>query len=210
MDNTNENKGIYHLDRFKFNPNFRVEFLDDMGLAISNEIDRNSIPSQFEELFVRFKHLGFFEEAGTSCVLMSQVLRRILRYHGYNAWVREYVIYWVKEDKGYERILGHRDPHKQVPAGYIDAHVAVEVQGLVLDFSHVRILQDFGFSNPIAFIGSSESKFHYEYQDFGYHGKACWAPAKPPNPVVTHWKLNHKKQEMEMFHRYFQEFSFNK
>lgn len=195
-----------HLVREPWNHAFCFRWPEDVNLGISKEVNTSEMPSQFQEIFARFLRLGFIQEYGNQCVLMSAVLRRILRLHGFNAYARQYVLYWEKVDKGQQLHVGGFD--NMAETGEIDAHMAVAVDGYILDFSTKPIMERFGATAPQALIGVDDSKFHNEYQDFGLHGQACWTPARPLNPIIKHWRYNQKDLELDLSREYFGKYQF--
>jgi hypothetical protein len=195
-----------HLVRLGWNQAFFFKWPEDINLAISKEVDTNKMPSQFQEIFARFLNLGFIREYGNQCVLMSSVLRRVLRLHGFEAYARQYVLYWEKPDKGQELHIGGFD--NMAETGEIDAHMAVAVGGYILDFSARPIMERFGATAPQAFIAVDDAKFNNDYQDFGLHGQACWTPARPLNPIIKHWRYNQKDLELDLSKEYFAKYQF--
>lgn len=197
-----------HLNREKWTKNFRFDHLDEVGLALTQEVDREKIPNFMEEIYSRFWQLGLLDYAGSQCVLMSAVLRRILRLHGYNAFIRQYVLFWERPDRGYSVSVGN--PNDDSPEGQLDAHVAVACEGFILDFSQTQMINQYGYSNPRAFIGLDDSKFHNDYQSFGDYGVACWTPARPANPIIKHWQFQQREEEIRIVKDYFKRYDFGK
>lgn len=195
-----------HLIREGWNQAFHFRWPEDVNLGIAAEVDQEQMPSQFQEIFARFLKLGFIESYGDQCILMSCVLRRILRLHGFEAYARQYVLYWEKPEKGQELHIGGFD--NMAPTGSIDAHMAVSVNGYILDFSGKPIMDRYGATAPRAFIALDEPKYFNDYQDFGMHGKACWTPARPQNPIIKHWRYNQKDIEIDLSKEYFSKYQF--
>jgi len=195
-----------HLQRYTWQKNFSIDFPEDYNLAIANTVDRNNLEcSNFEELYMRFWHMGWIEKYGTSCIMMSQLLRRVLWLHGKAAHMRQVVCYWEKEEKGQLTHIGNIN--NSVPDGGIDAHVVVACKGYILDFAASAIMSEFGATAPRAFIALDE-KDDNEYQNFGMHGQSCWVRARPPHPIIKHWRYENKENEIKESKEYFKLFAF--
>jgi hypothetical protein len=203
------NNPATHLVRYGWNTAFNFNFPEDHGLGIETSIDRKDLPSQFQEIYLRFLKLGFIERFGDQCILMSCILRRILRLHGFQSSAKQVICYWSNTGKGQSTIIGipdQRGPDVPVTPSAIDAHMAVFSNGYVLDFSLSCLKREFGFIAPQALIGLDVSG--NEYQDFNISGQAAWANVSPQNPIIKHWRLNQHQLEHEMTNEYFKTFQF--
>lgn len=203
------NNPATHLVRYGWNTAFNFKHPEDYGLGIESSIDSSILPAQFQEIYYRFINLGFIERYGDQCVLMSCVLRRILRLHGYQSSAKQLICYWANEDKGQATKFGvadQRGPGEPVQNGAIDAHMAVTCNGFVLDFALKNLKKDFGFIAPQALIGLDVEGD--EYQDFGISGQAAWITVTPQNPIIRHWRLNQRELERQLTNEYFQVFQF--
>ena len=203
------NNPATHLVRYGWDTAFNFKFPEDYGLGIANDIDRSKLPSYMQEIYMRFVNLGFIEQYGDHCILMSCVLRRILRLHGFQSSAKQVICYWANEEKGQATkfgLLDQRGPGNPVEYGSIDAHMAVSCDGYVLDFSLKNLQNDFGYIAPRALIGVDQKSD--EYQDFGISGQAAWVDVKPQNPIIKHWRLDHHQLEHELTKQYFQVFQF--
>lgn len=207
-DNFSNNPAT-HLVRYGWNTAFDLKFPEDHGLGIGKSIDRSKLPAQFQEIYYRFLKLGFIEKYGNHCILMSCVLRRILRLHGFQSTAKQLICYWANEEKGQSTKFGisdQRGPSDSVQNGAIDAHMAVTCNGYILDFSLKNLKRDFGFIAPQALIGLDvESN---EYQDFGISGQAVWIDVMPQNPIIRHWRLTQRDEERQLTTEYFKMFQF--
>ena len=195
-----------HLLRSNWTTNLRIDYPDDWGLAITEEVSRDQIPNHLEEIFLRFNDMGWLHAFGNQCVFQSSLLRRILKLHGFNASMKQVVLYWEKEERGYSRIVGN--VNNQTPPGTIDAHVIVETEGFIVDFACAHIQRDFGFTCPKAIIGLSDKLYDNDYQNLGSMGKACWTPARPAHPILKHWRMQERSAEIAATRDYFSRFSF--
>ena len=198
-----------HLVRHGWNKAFNYNWPEDVGLGIETSIDRSQLPSQFQEIYDRFLELGFINEFGTHCVLMSCILRRILRLHGFNAYTRQVICYWENEERGQRVVIGVPDGRGQddpTIEGSIDAHMAVFCEGYVLDFALSNLHYKYGLMAPRALIGLDVESD--EYQEFGLAGSCAWSNVKPQNPIIKHWRLEQKPVEMDLTRQYFRKYQF--
>lgn len=195
-----------HLQREPWNTAFRFSWPEDTNLGIESSIDRNKLPSQFEEIYDRFIKLGFIEQFGTHCVLMSSVLRRILRLHGYQAYTKQVVAYWNKEEKGQMATVGLPAYSGASAENTIDAHMIVYCQGYVLDFALKPLCDAFGATAPKALIGLDIKSD--EYQDFGLMGNCAWIDVSPMHPIIKHWRYEQKVAEIDFTRQYFRKYQF--
>lgn len=195
-----------HLQRESWNKAFNFKWPEDIYLGISSDIDKNEMPSQFQEIYQRFWNLGFINDYGNQCILMSSVLRRILRLHGFNASQKQMICYYEKENKGQKITIGTHMPIDPTDDQTIDTHVAVSVSGYILDFALSPINYMFGATAPKALIGLDVTS--NEYQDFGISGAAAWSDVKPSHPIIKHWRLSNKNLEMELTKKYFEKYQF--
>lgn len=200
------NNTAEHLRRRNWYKAFRFAYPEDIYLGISKGIDPNKIPSQFFEIYSRFWELGFIDNHGDQCVLMACTLRRILRLHGFKANARQMICYWEKESKGQKVCIGSYNNMNTQEPGTIDTHMAVEVDGYILDFALSPINQLYGATAPRALIGIDSKTDNY--QDFGISGQAVWVDVKPQHPIIKHWRLKHKALEMDLVNRYFEVYQF--
>jgi hypothetical protein len=203
------NNPATHLVRYGWNTAFNFKYPEDHGLGIETSIDRSKLPAQFQEIYFRFMKLGFIEQWGNHCILISCLLRRILRLHGFQATTKQVICYWANEEKEQSSKIGivdQKGPGDPVENSSIDAHMVVMCRGYVLDFSLKGLKRDFGFIAPQALIGLDvESN---EYQDFGISGQATWINVMPQNPIIKHWRLNQHQKEHELTNEYFKVFQF--
>lgn len=203
------NNPATHLVRYGWNTAFDFKYPEDYGLGIETSIDKSKLPNQLQEIYYRFVNLGFIEQYGDQCILMSCVLRRILRLHGFQSSAKQLICYWANEEKGQRTKFGvadQRGPGAPVENGAIDAHMAVSCNGYILDFSLKNLQHEFGFIAPRALIGLDVASD--EYQDFGISGQAVWVAVTPQNPIIRHWRLGQKQLEIDLTNEYFRVFQF--
>lgn len=205
-ENIDRSPGSTHLQRYGFTPGFYIKHPEEVSLGITTQIDRKDLPSKIEEVYLRFYNMGWIDDYGSQCILMSSVLRRILRLHGLNAYQRQYVMYWQREEKGQKATIGGFN--KYVPEGHIDAHMAVHVDGYIVDFALTPIFEEWGVTAPRALIAFDDPKYYEDWQDFGMHGKASWVPARPIHPIIRHWRYNQKQIEIDLSKEYFKKYQF--
>jgi hypothetical protein len=193
--------------RYGFERGFDIANPEDIGLAISEELERDKIPSQLLQIYARFYDLGWIRDYGTQCILMSSVLRRILKLHRMPARQEQVILYWENKRKGQHQITGGFK-EMMVDPEQIDTHVVVISGDYILDFASKHLNHN-GLTNPVAFIASSDSKWSNNYQQFGYiHGEACWTPSKPAHPIIKHWRYEQKQKELKLSREYFKLYQF--
>ena len=197
-----------HMIRHPWGPRFNITYPEDVSLAISNEVDRSSeVCQHVEEIYSRFYRAGMIDVHNHECVIMSCVLRRILRLHKHQAKIKQVVLHYNRPIKGQTLSIGQ--PNNQLNTHEIDLHVVVECEGLIIDFAALSVMSTFGVTAPRAFIGSADAKWYNEYQEFGdLHGQACWTPSNPVHPMLKHWRYKQKQQEIEIVREYFERFAF--
>lgn len=197
-----------HMIRQTWNPKFNITYPEDVSLAISQEVDRTSeVCQHVEEIYSRFYQSGMIDAHNHECILMSCVLRRILRLHGHQASIKQMILYYDRSAKG--QVLSIGLPKNQLHAHEIDLHVVVVCEGLIIDFAASAVMSTFGVTAPRAFIASADSAWINEYQDLGeLHGKACWTPSFPTHPMLKHWRYAQKQQEIDLAKGYFEVFDF--
>lgn len=194
-----------HMVRYGWTPNYNITHPEDSGLAIAKTVDKNTeIASKAQELYMRFFESGMIEHHNHECILMSSVLRRILKLHGHHAVMKQVILYYERPAK--QQVLTMGAPKNTLAENEIDTHVVVECEGLILDFAGSIIYETFGYTAPRAFIAASG---HNDYQDLGeLHGQACWTATYPAHPIIRHWRFQQKKKELELTRMYFERFRF--
>lgn len=194
------------IKRERWTPNFQIKFPEDWGLALEEGI-RDSIPSELLEIYTRFYKLGYIGSNGSQCVLMSSLLRRILRLHGFQTTTKQVILYYEHEEKQkYMTIGGHMFDTKP---NEIDVHIVTIVDDKwLLDFAAMPISDTFGHVYPIAFIARSNI-WTDEWQNFGnLHGKATWVRSHPVHPMIKHFKFENHDLEKQLTKQYFRQYEF--
>lgn len=195
--------GLSGLRRLPWEKSANIDYPEDWGLAISSNLKQSDIPKEFLQIFVRFYKLGWIHEHGDKCIFMSSLLRRILRLHGFPAYMREVVMNYEHPTRNWQAVVGgHRD---YVPnTGEIDIHVVVACQGIILDFAQYSAIHKlFGNLSPLAFIAEDDPKYHLEPQNFGFHGTAYWTPSKPAHPMLKHIRWDIREHVLHLTKEYF-------
>lgn len=198
-----------HLVRHEWNTAFNFKWPEDYGLGIETSIDRNKMPSQFQEIFFRFLNLGFIDQYGGNCVLLSSVLRRILRLHGFAAHTKQVICYWNNDEKGQKIKIGLANQNGALPApagNNVDLHMVTVCDGYVLDFSLKPVQSTFGYIAPRALIGLDQISDEFQY--FGISSEAAWVDVNPQNPIIKHLKLEQYDIERAMTKEYFRVYQF--
>ena len=195
-----------HLSREGWNKAFNYLFPEDVYLGIETSIERSVMPSQFQEIYKRFYNLGFIYNYGNQCILMSSLLRRVLRLHGFQSSSKQVICWWAKDEKGQKATVGVGNSPSSITPGSIDAHMVATCQGFILDFALSPINSLYGATAPCALIGLDNKSD--EYQDFGISGQAAWQDVSPQHPIVKHWRLEQKSIEIELTKEYFRKYQF--
>ena len=205
ITNPKERIGPTGLKRISWTPNFKYAEPRDWGLAIPTNIPQEEIPCELLEIWSRFFNIGFIHNYGAECVLMSKILRRILRLHGFEAYTRQVVFMFENDERGWR--VQNGGEHQIVEEGTIDVHMVVVCNGWILDFAQQHMQKRFGMLAPIGFIGPDDPDTYFGNMiDYGEVGNATWIPKRPLNDHVRHIVYNNKQEEMgasqEYFHYY--------
>ena len=188
--------------RLDWIPNFSFTNPDDWGLALPTNIDQKNIPCELLEVYKRFFDIGFIDRYGAECIMMSKILRRVLRLHGIEAYTRQVVFQLENETKGWRYTMGGEN--QLLENNRIDVHMIVAARGYILDFSQRRLHSYFGFTAPIAFIGPDDPSTYFGNMiDFGSFGNATWIPRRPLNDHVRHSVYMNKAEEIRASREYF-------
>ena len=202
------NSSANHLNRQPWTKNFNFMWPEDVGLGIEASIDRLEI-AKYQEIYYRFLNLGFIDQWGTHCILMSSVLRKILAYHKIKSKMVQVTTYWQNDEKSQRTTIGlpnGYDNKTRLKDNTIDAHIVIKSNNYILDFSMSPIHYQFGLVAPRACIGLSQES--EEYQDFGLAGEAAWVESKNMHPIIKHWILEQKPVEQDLVRQYFREYQF--
>lgn len=202
ITNPKERIGPTGLRRISWTPNFKYTDSRDWGLALPKDISQEEIPCELLEIWSRFFNMGFIQNYGGECVLMSKILRRVLRLHGFEAYTRQVVFMFENEERGWRVQTGAE--HQIVQEGMIDVHMVVVCQGWILDFAQARLQKRFGMLAPIGLIGPDDSKTYFgDMINYGEIGNATWMPRRPLNDHVRHIVYQNKQEEMGASMDYF-------
>ena len=205
MHNNKEHYGPHGTKRDEWRRDFSLDDPLDWGLAIPDNIKQKDIPTELLQIFSRFYHEGLIQRYGGSCVIMANLLRRILRLHGIEAFSRQTIFQYENRNKGWKVQTGtDRDI---VPEGKVDVHMVCVSQGFVLDFAQTPLHQQYGMQAPICFIGLDDpNSYNGPMQNFGKYGVANWHVKRPKNDFVRHILYNNRelilKETKEYFYRY--------
>lgn len=194
-----------HQKREGWDPNFRFRYYDDVGLGVNQDVI-DEVPSEFYELYNRFLHLGFIHEIGDSCVMMSCLLRRILRLHGFAASIKQVNGFFINSERNKKSTIGLKNTSGYQESGMIDAHVVCVCQGYVLDFALLPLHHKFGLTTPRAIIGLDVESD--DYQDVGNDNYMAWQTVKPQHPLIKHTIYEHKSHEIGFSKEYFRHYQF--
>ena len=197
-----------HLKREGWNKNFNLNWPEDVGLGIETSIERKDI-AKLQEIYFRFLKLGFIDQWGTHCILMSSVLRKVLAHHGIKSKLVQVTSYWQNDEKSQHCTTGTTNRHGNGHAlddNAIDAHVVVTTNDYILDFAMLPIHYQFGLLAPKACIGLNVDSD--EYQDFNLSGEAAWVKTSRMHPIIKHWRLEQKPMEADLVRQYFRNYQF--
>ena len=199
-------KSFQQSDVFRYTwvPNFSMPTPEDWGLAIANELE---VPSYITELWARFFKLDFVWRYGGRCIFMSNLLRKILRLHGYEAHTRQVILTWEHPERPtWGCQIG--SPQQLLNGNELDVHQVCVVNGFILDWSIIPYTWNrCGVLSPLGFIGKAADANKVNYfdplQDFKNYGQANWLPRRPKNEYVKHWRLDMQDELKEVIKEYF-------
>lgn len=184
-----------------------TDWPEDMGLAIPAAMSTDDIPDRFIELYLRFYQLNFINEQGASCVFMSSVLRRIMRLHGLPAIMKQVILYWRNDKKGYNLLVGSPRDDKEMLQSDIDLHIVVKSDGWLLDFACSPIHYQYGYTCPRAIIMPWTKEMEKHYVDLGIGGKASYVENNIPHPKLKNWRYTQRQDELDYTKRYFERYA---
>ena len=183
-----------------------IDHPEDIGLAIPSDISVDDVPERLIELYFRFYALGYINNFGTSCVLQSALLRRIMRLHGIDAALKRVVLYWRNDRKGHNMIIGN--PHEQLEENQIDTHMVVVSDDWILDFACSPLHYKFGYTAPRGIIVPWTSEMKKGFIDLGIGGKVSYIENTIIHPRLKQVRLSQKPDEMEFTKKYFENYDF--
>lgn len=182
--------------------NFEMKVPQDWGLAIEKGIE---VPQYITELWARFYKLDYIWKYGGRCVFMSNLLKKILRLHGYEAHTRQVILTWEHPDRpswgcqvGASGVTGSRDE--------LDVHQVCVVGDYILDWSVIPVTWNrCGVQSPLGFVAKMGNGSYFEkLHDFEQYGLAGWMPRRPKNDFVKHWRLEMDDELRQEIKSYFQ------
>ena len=185
--------------RYHFVQNFEMPNNFDWGLAIPADTE---VPKHLLEIFVRFFKLDYLWRFGGRCIFMSNLLRRILRLHGYEAHTRQVILTYEHDTEDWGFQMG--SPNNTFGADQLDVHMVVVCEGWILDFTVLPALWGRqGMRAPLAFIAKDDIEGKFQMQNFGDYGRATWVPRRPRNDYVKHWTMENRDEEKQIAKEYF-------
>lgn len=123
----------------------------DLSLFLGNDIDREEIDPRILEVYLRFYSINFIHDHGHKCFFMSYLLKKILRYHGLPAHVKQVKMSYTNVRRGWRTRVGW--PMQITHEGVVDTHCVVTVNGYILDWATIgAIYNNFGAMSPRGFI----------------------------------------------------------
>lgn len=145
----------------------------DWSLAIGSTV--TNIDPRILEVYTRFWHLGWLDNYGNQCFLISEVLRRILRIHGIETHLQEVIFDFTHPKKQWYQRVG--SPMEITHGGVVDTHRVVTTPDLILDWAHRdSIYRPCGAMSPRGFI--VDKSLYKEEQDLGFFGRGKWTARK--------------------------------
>lgn len=151
----------------------------DLSLFVPQDLAIKDIDFRILEVYFRFYSINFIQEQGHKCFFMSYLLKRILRYHGLHANVKQVKMEYTNLNRGWRKRVGW--PMHITHDGVVDTHCVVTVDGLILDWATLgAIYNTFGAMAPRGFIVRDNG----EYQEHPFFGKVKYIDRK--NHEFTH------------------------
>ena len=184
-----------------------TDWPEDIGLAIPANMSVDDIPDKFIELYLRFYHMGFINECGTSCVFMSSLLRRIMRLHSIPASMQQVILYWRNDVKGYHLLIGSPREDAEMEQSKIDLHMVVKSGDWLLDFAASPLHYRYGYTAPRAIIMPWTKDMQRHYVDLGIGGKASYVVNELPHPRLKNWMYSQRAEVIEFSKKYFEKYA---
>ena len=174
----------------------------DWSLAVSEDIDLKTIDPRILEIWKRFYDLNYLQDFGHQCILLSGVLRRVLRMHGIDASLKEVVTRYSHDKRQWNQIVGM--PENITHSGTVDTHRVVVSGNLILDWAQRDAIHRlFGAMSPRGFIGDA-TKFD-KVQEVGFFGQAKWK-VREPHPSTRNIDFYIREDIIHLTRNYFQNY----
>ncbi|GGD00906.1 hypothetical protein GCM10011396_55620 [Undibacterium terreum] len=152
--------------------------------ALHNIPKHHELHGHIRQIYYDFKHLGYFDQYGSSCFAMAALTARILRAKGYDTEVRGcHAIFRNDNKEFYLGYQGYTQP------GQVEGHVVCVVNGI-----NGNIVLDFGLGNV-----------RKHYKGYFYRAVACIASNSGPvlasvdfgNGINVQWRTDWVGPEVE-------------
>ena len=138
----------------------------DLSLFLSEDINRDQLDPRILEIYFRFYRLNFIQEHGHKCFFISYLLKRIMRFHGLHANVKQVKLGYENKRRGWRTRIGW--PMQITHDGIVDTHCVVTVDGFILDWAtQGGIYNTFGAMAPRAFIVKDIENHVSRHEFFG-------------------------------------------
>jgi len=144
--NVDEQGRVLFDSLMKFDPDWDFS-PEDFSLAIGTDIQ--DLDYRLSYVWTRMYHMDMLYNIGNQCILLSNILRRILRLHGIEAHVKQYEVDIKHKTRDWKAKVGHND-HTQ--GGMIATHQVVVTPKWILDFAQLPFQKRFGATAPRGFI----------------------------------------------------------
>ena len=184
-----------------------TDWPEDIGLAIPANMNTEDIPDRLIELYLRFYHLGWINELGNSCVFMSSLLRRIMRLHGIEAQMKQVILYWRNDKKGYHLLIGNPREDGEIEQSKIDLHMVVKSGDWLLDFAASPLHFTYGYTAPRAIIIPWTKDMEKHYVDLGIGGKASYVENTLSHPKLANWRYTQRQDVLDFSKKYFEKYA---
>ena len=156
--NVDEQGRVLFNSLMKFDPDWDID-PDDYSLAVGKDVV--DLDYRLVTVYCRMYQMDMLYEIGNQCILLSQILRRILKLHGIEAHVKQYEVDIKHPTKGWNAKVGYND-HEQ--GGMVATHQVVVTPKWILDFAQLPFQKRFGATAPRGFIVNRQADV---WQDAG-------------------------------------------
>lgn len=175
---------------------------EDWSLGLENTFEQSDGPYEYVQIWQRFSRMGWVEQYGNQCLLMSQLLRRIMRLHGFPATVKQVWMQYEKSDRGWHMAVGKPGDHVPGNSLSVDTHSVVVSQGWILDFSLVGLNNRFGALAPKALITKDS---YNTWQKLVFFGRVRYFQ-RPEHFETLNERVLNRPKILELTQEYFRHF----
>lgn len=195
--NVDEQGRVLFNSLMPFDPDWEYDPAD-YSLAIGTTV--TDLDYRLPYVYCRLYTMDTLYEIGNQCILLSQVLRRILRLHGIEAHVKQYEVDIRNKTKGWNAKVGYND-HEQ--GGMIATHQVVVTPKWILDFAQLPFQKRFGATAPRGVIVNKETDVWHSVGNCEIRYRE-----RPTHPATKNVVYDSREQEKWWTKRYFDLFNF--